>query len=267
MKNKNRWIYPVSAMFFLTCAANVLAADANSDFSDISNVGDSETGNQRLKRWEFGLEIGQARPIGSRMRSIVADNSAFLFSDPGELGEDEFAENGLVSPDFSGKTTIIGDTPNFLVGGFHLYYSVASWFSAGLVTLHGFERALNITSGGPFTSVIYDTKYRMHTTSAIPVLRVGPWIGPLRPYVAAGVGPYYVSETVTSELVDIDDPDHPPVKSASKDRFYVAAHASAGLDVRIFSGILGVCFAEEKAFTPGSPTQFFIPTLTFSTEF
>ena len=40
------------------------------------------------KRWEFGLHFGEALTLGNKSASILADNSAFLVSDPGLLGED-----------------------------------------------------------------------------------------------------------------------------------------------------------------------------------
>jgi hypothetical protein len=218
--------------------------------------------------WEFGVQTGLAVPVGNKSTSILANNSAFLVSDPATLGEDEFRENGLASPDFTAQTQITGTVqPSAYVGG-HGYYRLTSWMAAGIEGSFMIQRNEVMTAGGPFAARIYNTDYSYNGAQVAPSLRFGGWIGGFRPYVMAGAGPYYLSQRVTSELNDPDDPEHPPIVAAQTTTTYLSAIWGGGIDFKFFSeGSIGLAVQYQRIFMPGNNLQFFIPTLRFDAHF
>jgi len=140
-------------------------------------------------RWEFGLHGGVAIPVGDKSLAIDAANSAFLLSDPDFPGEDEFGENGLPTPDFTATTHITGEMKKVGSLGAHLYYKCTPWLSAGLEASYALQHNMGFTFGGPFAAPIYETKYSVNSFEAIPSIRLGGWLGRIRPYILGGAGP------------------------------------------------------------------------------
>ncbi len=238
--------------------------DANAVFTDAS----SEHVDLHRGNWDFGIHFGFAKPIGNRSMSIAANNSAFAVSDPGSLGEDEFGENGLPLPDLAGQTQLLGDMNSSYLVGAQLYYKLTPWVSTGLEGSYAIENSVDITVGGPFLSRIYNTHYKLHGTQFALALRLGDWIGGIRPYVMAGAGPYLASEDVTAELNDPDDPDHPPIDAASVSNLYMSMIYGGGLDFRFFSaGSVGIGIQYQRVLRPNSNWQFLIPTARFDYHF
>ena len=219
-------------------------------------------------KWEVGLHVGQMRPVGNITISIQASNAAFLVSDPGQLGEDEFSENGITPPDFSGSTLVTGDLEKSYAIGLHVYRKTLPWLAVGGEFLYMFGGSLPITAGGPFVTPIYDTTYSIHGFQTVVSARIGDWIGPIRPYAMAGVGPYLLTQTVSSELNDPDDPDHPPVVAASRSDGYFSVLYGGGLDVKFFNeGSIGAGIFMQQAFIPGNDLKFVMPVLRFTYHF
>src|SRR5438094_975863 len=123
----------------LLCLSGIVSCSATDDFfSDRSN-------DLRKSHWEFGIQTGYAMPIGNKSRSIQASNAVFLISDPPFPGEDEFAENGLATPDFNAFSTIQGDVQNTFYAGAHLYYRITPWIATGMEGSLSVQRAVLIT--------------------------------------------------------------------------------------------------------------------------
>jgi len=254
--------------FKKTIILGLLLGACTSAFADIEDF-DAPEADLRQTRWEFGIQTGLAIPFGNKSISILANNSAFLISDPASLGEDEFAENGLPSPDFKAQTPITGDVQNgFFVGG-HMYIHVTHWLSAGLEGSVTTERAVLITQSGPaFRVPIYNVDYRSHGAQIAPAIRLGGWMGNLRPYAMAGAGPYYLHELVTAELLDPDDAQHPPVVAAQTDNTYLSALWGGGIDFKFHDqGSLGLAVQYQRVFMPGNNLQYFVPSMRFDYHF
>jgi hypothetical protein len=219
--------------------------------------------------WEFGFQTGIAIPIGNKSSSLLANNSAFLISDPADPGEDEFAENGYPSPDFTAQTLIKGNVQNALFVGGHLYYRLTSWIAAGIEGSATIQRDLIITQSGPaFQVPIYHVEYESHGEQVVPAIRIGGWMGNIRPYAMAGAGPYYLFQRVTAELLDPDDPDHPPVVAGETNNTYLSALWGGGIDFNFFNqGSVGLMVQYQRVFMPGNNLQYFIPTARFDYHF
>lgn len=224
--------------------------------------------NPTADRWEFGVHTGIAFPFGQKSLSILGNNSVFLLSDPSEPGEDEFAENGLPSPDFTGQTRINGSAePMAYVGG-HYYYHLIPWVALGLEASAAIQRNEPISAAGPFGVPLYKTDYSFQGFQIAPTARIGDWIGPIRPYGMIGVGPYFWHERLTAELNDPDDTDHPALVAAQNDHTYTSTIFGGGIDVKLFdAGSLGVALQYQRIFNPQHTLQFVIPTVHFDALF
>ena len=237
-------------------------------FADMNDFEGPEV-DLRHMHWEFGIQTGLAIPIGNKNTSTLANNSAFLMSDPASPGEDEFAENGYPSPDFKGHTLVSGDVGNgFFVGG-HLYRRLNSWIALGIEGSVTTERSVKITQSGPaFQVPIYDVEFRSFGGQAAPAIRLGRWMGTFRPYVMAGAGPYYLHERLTAELLERDDPNHPPVVAAETNETYLSALWGGGVDIDfLHQGSVGLAVQYQRVFMPGNNLQYFVPSLHFDYHF
>src|ERR1019366_1763511 len=218
--------------------------------------------------WEFGIQTGLAVVIGNKISSILANNSAFLISDPGTPGEDEFLENGLPSPDFTAQSLIQGNVQNAPFVGGHLYYNLTSWLAAGIEGSFTFQRSVKITSSGDFNVPIYHVDFVSHGGQIAPSIRFGAWMGNFRPYVMAGAGPYFLYQRVTAELLDPDDADHPPVIAGETSKTYLSSLWGGGVDFNFFhQGSVGLAVQYQRVFMPGNNLQYFIPNLRFTYHF
>jgi hypothetical protein len=220
-------------------------------------------------RWEIGVQAGLAVPIGNKNTSILANNSAFLLSDPGTPGEDEFAENFLPSPDFTAQTLIQGDMLSAANVGGHAYFRLLPGIALGVEGSVTIQRGVSITKSGPAYQVpIYDVEFRSHGAQIAPAIRLGGWLGNIRPYAMAGAGPYFLYQRLTAELLDRDDPNHPPVIAGETSNTYLSALWGGGLDINFFNeGTLGLAVQYQRVFMPGNNLQYFIPTARFNYHF
>lgn len=189
MFSVHRTLFLVSVIGFCGVGTSYADFDESSSFGRMDD--DSSGIRVERKRWEFGLQFGQAIATGNKSSSIVAENSAFLVSDPAFPGEDEFTENGLTPPDFTGQTVIQGDLSKSFVLGAHWYYKLTPWIATGIEADYAFEYKIDIAEGGPFTAPIYATKYRAHGFQQVFALRLGDWMGNVRPYVMGESGLTY----------------------------------------------------------------------------
>src|SRR5689334_15803631 len=105
---------------WVAAAAGFAWAEATDTTTDLFK--DPGEVSMENRRWEFGLHVGESFPVGDKSIAIDAANSVFLFSDPDLPGEDEFAENGLPTPDFTATTHITGELKKTVNIGAHLYY-------------------------------------------------------------------------------------------------------------------------------------------------
>jgi hypothetical protein len=213
------------------------------DFDESFGGNSSERYIESL-RWEFGFRFAKASGVGKlRRQSVQANNSAFLVSDPGNIGEDEFAENGLPSPNFAGQTTLVADRQSMTMLGFHTYYRAMPWVAVGFEFSYFLREDLPVVAAGPFSAPIYKTRWWTTGMQPVAAVRLGDWIRGYRPWVMFGMGPYWVYQHVTAELLDPDDADHPPVQAANTVDVYKSLLYGLGLDVRWFDeGSVGVAY-------------------------
>jgi hypothetical protein len=256
----------IVAVWLLGALAGV--NDAAEDMGSASLIGESDRLQIESKHWDFGLQFGYAMAIGDKSTSITADNSVFLYSDPDTPGEDEFAENGLPSPDFAGQTVISGDRKDSYWVGAHLYYHLTSWIGLGTEASYIVEDKIAINASGPFGESIYDTQYKTHSFQDVLSVRLGGWMGGIRPYVMAGVGPYVYTEGVTTDLTDPDDPNHTPLDAAGQTHVYASVLYGGGLDFKVLEeGSVGLGLQFQQAYMPGKDLMYVIPSARFAYHF
>jgi hypothetical protein len=274
---RSRYIFTSAIVLFSTLfhSARLFGVehfDANSSLAEGADHLDIDQG-----RWEFGIHVGVAKPVGKHHVSATGQNSAFLRSDPGSPGEDEFEENGLASPDFSGQSTFQGELrQSYLIGG-HLYFKVIPWVALGLDASYSVEHKVSLDAfPASFDSPIYDIRYKVSGGQLTFGGRFGGWIGVFRPWVMGGVGPYLFSQSITAELDEPkltggpnDDADHPPVDmGAPSAKIYMSTLVGVGIDLRIqSSGSIGIGLQEQHVFKPGNALEFLIPTARFDYHF
>lgn len=248
----------------------VLAACQTLTAWAVSPASDFESSPSTLENshWEIGVHTGYAFPIGNKSQSIWASHQLFLYSDPDVPGEDEFGENGLPAPDPNGQSFVEGNMrPAFWAGG-HAYYRLTSWIGAGLEGSVMMQRSLTKLQTGAFDVPIYETEYKAHGEQIAASVRIGHWMGNFRPYGMVGAGPYFLTERVTADLIDPDDPDHSPLIAAERSDTYMSAIWGGGIDVNFFNeGSVGFALQYQRVFKPGNNLQFMIPSLRFDYHF
>ena len=142
------------------------------------------------------------------------------------------------------------------------------WVSVGVEASIASGQDVKVSFGGPFASPIYTTTYRMHSLQPVLAVRIGDWVGPLRPWAMAGFGPYFIYQKVTSELNDADDPQHPPVVAADQSDAYGSLLYGVGLDIRFFDeGSVGLGLQYQQVYASPHSLKFAIPMARFTCHF
>ena len=93
-------------------------------------------------------------------------------------------------------------------------------------------------------------------------------MGNIRPYIMGGAGPYFLYERVTAELLDPDDPNHPPVIAGESNKTYLSALWGGGIDFNFLNqGSVGLAVQYQRVFRPGTNLQYFVPSVRFIYHF
>ncbi len=218
--------------------------------------------------WEFGVDGGAMIPTRKATFSRTIDNQRAYDLLAAESVGDEVGE-GWKAPPLPGSSVVAGTLKPLGAIGLHVYRRFNPWLAWGVDGAYGFKRDVRIDSRGIYLGNNFmKVAYRSNLAYFAFPAKLGPTLGPIRPYLLAGPGAYLVQQRAEISFTDADDAQLKPVGIIQQDTFRFGLAGGIGVEWRAPErGLISLDVQYHKVFAARDRVDFLEPKLRLSVRF